>query len=268
MNGFSLFLTLLRARQIMPALDAIPAQTLLLIALAFFGGGLSKGLVGIGLPLVSLPFLAILLPPLEAIAMLAVPVIATNFFQVFHRGLFFAVLQRFWPMILTVAVTAVVASSLIVAANNDILLAIIGSVIIAVGLMRLVRLPVGIPEHHERWLNPLVGVASGVVGSVSNLFGPPVFAYLAMRGTEKDTFIVVIAMVFLVGAIPLHGNLIVLGVTTPELLLMSGLAAMPVFAGMAAGTWLRARFSQTVFERILILVILVAGLNLVRRGLF
>lgn len=252
----------------MPTLETVPAETLLLIALAFFGGGLSKGLVGIGLPLVSLPFLAILLPPLQAIAMLAIPVIATNFFQVFHRGLFFAVLQRFWPMILAVAVTAVVASSLIVAANNDMLLAIIGSVIIAVGLMRLIRLPVGIPARHEVWLNPLVGVISGLVGSVSNLFGPPVFAYLAMRGTEKDTFIVVIAMVFLVGAIPLHGNLVLLGVTTPQLLFLSAVAALPVFAGMAAGTWLRARFSQIVFERILIAVIIIAGINLVRRGLF
>jgi uncharacterized protein len=248
----------------MPTLETIPAETLLLIALAFFGGGLSKGLVGIGLPLVSLPFLAILLPPLQAIAMLAVPVIATNFFQVFHRGLFFTVLARFWPMILAVAVTAVIASNLIVAANNDILLAIIGSVIIAVGAMRLVRLPVGIPERHELWLNPLVGVASGLVGSVSNLFGPPVFAYLAMRGTEKDTFIVVIAMVFL----PLHGNLVLLGVTTPQLLFLSALAALPVFAGMAAGTWLRSRFSQAVFERILLAVIVIAGINLIRRGVF
>jgi uncharacterized protein len=252
----------------MPTLETIPAETLLLIALAFFGGGLSKGLVGIGLPLVSLPFLAILLPPLQAIAMLAVPVIATNFFQVFHRGLFFTVLARFWPMILAVAVTAVIASNLIVAANNDILLAIIGSVIIAVGAMRLVRLPVGIPERHELWLNPLVGVASGLVGSVSNLFGPPVFAYLAMRGTEKDTFIVVIAMVFLVGAVPLHGNLVLLGVTTPQLLFLSALAALPVFAGMAAGTWLRSRFSQAVFERILLAVIVIAGINLIRRGVF
>jgi len=56
--SLSLFPTLLRSRQIMLALDAIPTQTLLLIARAFLGDGLSKGLVRVGLPLVSLPFLA------------------------------------------------------------------------------------------------------------------------------------------------------------------------------------------------------------------
>lgn len=252
----------------MPALETIPLETLLLIVLAFFGGGLSKGIVGIGLPLVSLPFLAVLMAPLEAIAMLAIPIIATNIFQIFHGGLFFTVLHRFWTMIVAVAVTAVLASSLIVAVNNEVLLTIIGGVITAVGLMRFIHLPVGIPDRYERWLNPIVGVASGVMGSVSNLFGPPVFTYLSMRGTDKDTFIVVIAMVFLVGAVPLHGNLLLLGVTTPEILVLSAFAALPVFTGMAIGTWLRSRFSQAVFERILIAVIVIAGLNLIRRGLF
>jgi len=251
----------------MPTLETIPVETFVLIALAFFGGGLSKGIVGIGLPLVSLPFLAVLMPPLQAIAMLAIPVISTNIFQVFHGGLFFVVLRRYWTMIVAVAVTAVLASSLIVAVNNEILLTIIGGVITAVGLMRLVRLPVGIPDRHEGWLNPIVGITSGVIGSVSNLFGPPVFTYLSMRGTNKDTFIVVIAMVFLVGAVPLHGNLILQGVTTSDILILSALASLPVIAGMAVGTWLRSRFSQAVFEHLLIAVIVIAGLNLIRRGL-
>lgn len=138
----------------MPTLDTIPAETPFLIALAFFGGGLSKGLVGIGLPLVSLPFLAVLMPPLQAIAMLAIPVISTNIFQVFHGGLFFTVLRQYWTMILAVAVTAVLASNLIVAVNNEILLTIIGGVITAVGLMRFIRLPVGIPDRRHRDCGP------------------------------------------------------------------------------------------------------------------
>ncbi|MBO6784151.1 MAG: TSUP family transporter, partial [Alphaproteobacteria bacterium] len=125
----------------------------------------------------------------------------------------------------------------------------------------------GIPDRHEPWLNPLVGILSGLVGSVSNLFGPPVFAYLSMRAIDKDVFIVVIAMVFLVGAVPLHGNLILLGVTTTDILILSAAASLPVFAGMALGTWLRNRFSQKMFEKILVAIIVIAGLNLVRMGL-
>lgn len=252
----------------MLTLDTIPHGTLVLIVIAFFGGGLTKGVVGIGLPLVTLPFLAVLLPPLEAIAMLVVPVIATNLFQVFHGGIFLAVARRYWTLILTIAITAVLAAQLIVAARSELLMAVIGIVIIVVGLMRLIRLPVGLHERHEVWLNPLVGVVSGLIGSVSNLFGPPVFAYLSMRGVAKDTFIVVIAMVFLVGAVPLHGNLIRLGVTTQDILVFSALATIPVFAGMSLGTWLRSRVSQAAFEKLLICVIVIAGLNLIRRGLF
>ncbi|MBT5572538.1 MAG: sulfite exporter TauE/SafE family protein [Alphaproteobacteria bacterium] len=240
----------------------------MLITLSFFAGGLSKGAVGIGLPLVSLPFIAVLLPPLQAIALLVVPVISTNIFQVFHKGLFLTMARRYWSLILTIAITAILASRLIVTVNNEALLIAIGFIIAIIGLMRVIRLPVGIPDRHEIWLNPLIGVISGLVGSVSNLFGPPVFAYLSMRGMAKDNFIVVIAMVFLVGAIPLHSNLFLLGVTTPEILILSALATIPVVVGMTLGTWLRARFSQAMFEKILIIVIIVAGLNLIRRGLF
>jgi uncharacterized protein len=106
------------------------------------------------------------------------------------------------------------------------------------------------------------------VGSLSNLFGPPVFAYLSMRGIAKDNFIVVIAMVFLVGAIPLHSNLFLLGVTTPEILILSALTTIPVVAGMTLSTWLQSRFSQAMFEKVLVTVIIIASLNLIRRGLF
>ena len=251
-----------------PILSDIPNDTIVLITLSFFAGGLSKGAVGIGLPLVSLPFIAVLLPPLQAIALLVVPVISTNIFQVFHKGLFLTMARRYWSLILTIAITAILASRMIVSVNNEALLIAIGFIIAIIGLMRVIRLPVGIPDRHEIWLNPLIGVISGLVGSVSNLFGPPVFAYLSMRGMAKDNFIVVIAMVFLVGAIPLHSNLFLLGVTTPEILILSALATIPVVVGMTLGTWLRARFSQAMFEKILVIVIIVAGLNLIRRGLF
>jgi uncharacterized membrane protein YfcA len=252
----------------MPTLESLPPGTLFLITLAFFGGGLSKGAVGIGLPLVALPFLAIMLPPLQAIALLVVPVIVTNMFQVFHGGIFMAVARRFWSLIAAIAITAVLASRLIVTADTEALLVIIGGVIAVVGLMRVIPLPVGIPDRHEPWLNPIIGVIAGLVGSVSNLFGPPVFAYLSMRALDKDIFVVVIAMVFLVGAVPLHGNLILLGVTTPDILMLSAIASIPVFAGMAIGTWLRSRFSQAVFEKLLVGIIIIAGINLVRRGVF
>jgi uncharacterized membrane protein YfcA len=208
-----------------------------------------------------------MLPPLQAIALLVVPVISTNIFQVFHQGLFVAVARRYWSLILTIAITATLASRLIVSVNNEALSIAIGFIIAIIGLMRVIQLPVGIPDRHEVWLNPLIGVISGLVGSVSNLFGPPVFAYLSMRGIKKDSFIVGIAMVFLVGAIPLHANLFVLGVTTSETLILSTLITIPVVAGMALGTWLRSRFSQAMFENTLVAIIIVAGLNLIRRGL-
>ena len=56
---------------------------LLLIALAFLLAGFIKGVIGLGLPTVSMGLLAVTMPPAQAIAIVIVPAIVTNIWQTF-----------------------------------------------------------------------------------------------------------------------------------------------------------------------------------------
>ena len=75
--------------------------TLAVIAVAFVLAGLSKGFIGFGLPLISVPLCASVVSVPLAIALTAAPILLSNIYQAFHGGRQTVVLRRFWPLLLT-----------------------------------------------------------------------------------------------------------------------------------------------------------------------
>ena len=56
-------------------------QTFLFIALCFLLAGFIKGVLGLGLPTVSMGLLALAMPPAQAAALLIMPSLVTNLWQ-------------------------------------------------------------------------------------------------------------------------------------------------------------------------------------------
>src|SRR5215472_12961875 len=59
----------------------MPAGTLLVVAVVFALAGFVKGVIGLGLPTISMGPLAIVMPPVEAAAILILPSFITNVWQ-------------------------------------------------------------------------------------------------------------------------------------------------------------------------------------------
>jgi len=70
----------------------------LLAAATFLLAGLVKGVIGMGLPTVAMGLLAIVLPPAEAAALLVVPSLVTNVWQLLAGPRFTAQVLRLWTM--------------------------------------------------------------------------------------------------------------------------------------------------------------------------
>ena len=65
----------------MPLLSNIDYITLIQVLFIFFAGGVVKGLIGVGLPTVSLTLLSFLFDIKDSISIILIPVILTNFYQ-------------------------------------------------------------------------------------------------------------------------------------------------------------------------------------------
>src|SRR4051812_33552148 len=88
----------------------------ILIGVTFLLAGLVKGTIGMGLPTVAMGLLALALPPAEAAAILVVPSLVTNVWQLMVGPSFGALARRLWPMMAGV-VLGTVAGAGVLAGN-------------------------------------------------------------------------------------------------------------------------------------------------------
>jgi len=72
-----------------------PNVTLAVIAFAFLLAGLVKGVVAMGLPTVAMGVLGVVMPPVQAAALLVVPSLVTNVWQLAAGPRVTAVVKRF-----------------------------------------------------------------------------------------------------------------------------------------------------------------------------
>lgn len=243
------------------------ATALIACAIAMTAGGTVKGVVGIGLPLVSLPVMATFIPIPKAIAVLLLPSFATSVWQTFHGRLFVPSLKRFWPLLLGMAIGTPISVRMLATFDVSVLYVILGTVValFAALLHRSIVFPVS--SRAEPWAAPAVGAASGLVGGMSMLFGPVYAMYLAGLKLGKERFVAVIALSNVWATIVLAASMARFNLFGGTDFVASLLALIPSFAGLGVGQWLRGRIDEDRFRKFLAVVLFVIGLNLIRKAL-
>jgi uncharacterized membrane protein YfcA len=107
---------------------------------------------------------------------------------------------------------------------------------------------------------------AGFIGGLSGVWGPPTVAYLTMLGTEKRDQMRVQGVIYGLGAVALTLAHLGSGVLDARSAPFSALLILPALAGMWLGGRIQDRIDQAGFRRVTLIVLLVAGLNLVRRA--
>lgn len=212
----------------------IPDLPWLLFAVALLTGGLVKGALGVGLPLVAVPLLSLGMPPHLAIALLVVPVLASNFWQAVEGGRLVPSLQRFGGLIAAQFLATVLTVRMTLALSASQLSAMLaGAVLLAVALMAW-KPTLQISASRERAVGVGVGLLSGLLGGVSSLTGPVIITYLMALRLRRDEFVGSISIIYLSAALPLYGAMLLFGRLGPTELTGSLLALVPMAAGLQA----------------------------------
>jgi uncharacterized protein len=238
------------------------------IAAVFLLAGVVKGVLGIGMPLVSVPMLATMLGPITSMALLAVPTFAVNIAQAAQSGYMRGALRRFWPAFPLAFIGVLVAVSLLLTRlDRNVLMVVVGAVVILIAVSQLMSFALAIPARAERWCTPLVGIFSGLLGGVTSFFGPPMVMYLVALRVEKDEFIGTIALFYMIAAAPFYITLGVNGYFGWTEFWMSCGAALMIWLGVLIGQRLRARASGDLFRKLVLGMLVVIGGNMIRKGL-
>ncbi|HTI86041.1 MAG TPA: sulfite exporter TauE/SafE family protein [Alphaproteobacteria bacterium] len=248
-------------------LDLSPLM-LLAAATALFAGGLSKGVLGVGLPMIALPLLYTSVPIREGVALMYGPVLIMNVWQTFQGGYFLMALRKFWPMMVAVVAGTWLGAKTLVGIDSQTLQVIVGITVAGFSLVNLLQPKLSVPARHALWLSIVVGLIGGFFGGLTLFIGPAVIMFLVALRTQKDEFIGIIALVYLLGIIPTGIIYAAEGVLRAEHIVPTLLACVPVFVGMLAGQWIRGRINEETFRKVLLIALVLIGLNMVRQGLF
>ena len=148
-------------------------ETVILVVVVFLIGGGVKGIIGFGLPTVSITIIAAVVGLTEAMALMVLPSLVTNFWQGVTGGKLLYLLRRLWLVLLLGTVCTWMASSLLVAGEVFLFKTLLGIVICLYSISSLFSITWPSPGRKEVWLSPVVGAASGAITGVTGVFVMP-----------------------------------------------------------------------------------------------
>jgi uncharacterized membrane protein YfcA len=248
----------------MPSLGTL--AFLLPVAAVFVLAGVVKGVVGLGLPTISMALLALLMPPAQAAALLVVPSLVTNVWQLRPWRTATRMLRRLGPMQAGVCAGTLGGAQLLGAPAGSWATVSLGVALIfyAAWSLRGARLTVG--ADAERWMGPLMGMITGLVTSATGVFVIPAVPYLQALGLQRDELIQAMGISFTVSTLALAAGLYFNASYATSALAVSILMLLPAVGGMQAGQWLRQRLSPEFFKRCLMATLMALGAYMVLKA--
>ncbi|SFA91145.1 hypothetical protein SAMN05421688_1686 [Poseidonocella pacifica] len=246
-----------------------PTLVFVAFAVGLFAGVI-KGLVGFAMPMILISGLSTFLEPDIALAALIVPTLVTNWMQALRQGVgeALASVKRFRIFLIAGLIMLLTSAQLFRVLPAETILLFIGVPITAFAAIQLLGYELRLPRGPSKKIEVIVGGFAGFIGGVSGVWGPPTVAYLNAIDTEKREHLRVQGVIYGLGAVALLLAHLGSGVLNRQTWPLSLLMVIPAVGGTLIGLRLQDRIDQRAFRKATLIVLLFAGLNLIRRATF
>ena len=241
-------------------------ESLAIIAATFLLAGGVKGVVGLGLPTISLALLTAAFGLTEGMALMLIPSLVTNAWQGLVGGAFLVILRRLWLMLLIVCIGVWIGAGILAKSDAHLLSGLLGAVLCVYSLVSLAALQIPSPGTHERWLSPVIGLINGFLTGLTGSFVVPGTLYLQALGLSRDTLIQAMGVLYTVSTLALGVALAENRLLPPALGAVSAVAVLPALIGMVVGQRIRRSLSEALFRKVFFGALLALGLYIVGRA--
>ncbi|MEJ8845858.1 sulfite exporter TauE/SafE family protein [Variovorax rhizosphaerae] len=215
----------------------------------FLLAGMVKGVIGLGLPTVSMALLALWMTPAQAAALLIVPSLVTNAWQAGPRSTLAAMLRRLGGMQVGIVVGTLGGAFVFGAPAGAWATAVLGLALVGYAAWGLAGWRVQVPARHEAWGGPVAGALTGLLTALTGVFVLPAVPYLQGLGMERDELVQAMGISFTTSTLALALGLATSGGYAGAALAGSLPMLLPALLGMVAGTALRQRLPVATFRR-------------------
>lgn len=231
--------------------------------------GIVKGAVGFAMPLIMVSGLSSIMDPRLAIGAMIVPIVVSNGIQTFRQGIGPAVRETkaVWRYLLMVSIFIVASAQLLPFIPTHVFYFVLGIPVVILSLIQLFGVRFKIPPERRATAEWGLGALSGVLGGLAGTWGPTTVLYLLAIDTPKARQIIVQGVIYGVGSVMLLLAHLQSGVFNAQIAPFSALLLIPAYGGMLVGFWLGDKLDQERFRTTTLIVLVVAGFNLIRKGI-
>lgn len=234
-------------------------SAVLVITLTFLFAGTVKGVIGLGLPTVSLGLLTVAFDLTSAMALLLVPSFVTNVWQALAGEKTRETFLRIWPFLLAACATVGVGAAALTRLDHQWLSVLLGVLLIIYALVSFSGFRLSIGPRYSHWVGVGIGVVNGVLTGMTGSFVVPGVIYLQAIGLSRDALIQAMGMLFSTSTLTLAIAMQNSSLLTMEYGLVSCAGLIPVAIGMMAGQRIRRNLSEQRFRMVFFSALLMLG---------
>jgi len=235
---------------------------LFFIAAALLLAGFVKGVVGLGLPTVSIGLLAVTMQPSRAIAIVIVPAIVTNIWQTFAGPHLRDIIRRLWPLMAGTVIGIWLNGGMLSGPYARYGGVVLGVLLVIYAIVGLSKFNFSVARSNEKWIGGIVGLVTGMVSAATGVQVVPSMPFMQAIGMEKDELVQALGVFFTVATLGLAFNLTSAGLLTAATALPGAIAMAASFAGMFIGQAVRSRLQPETFRRWFLIAMIFLGLYL------
>lgn len=241
-------------------LDSTPM--LGIIAGAFALAGFVKGVIGMGVPTVSIALLGLVMAPAQAASILLVPSLVTNLWQCANGGAFRVLLLRLWPMLLGICLGTLLGAVYLPSGNSAAATHWLGVALAIYAALGLSKVQFSVRPRAEGWLGSIIGAVTGAVTAATGVLAIPAVPYIQALHLDRNKLVQALGLSFTTSTVTLAAALAHAGDLHAGLVLPSAIALAAALIGMAVGQVVRERIKPQTFRLCFLLGLLALGLNL------
>ena len=241
---------------------------LLFIAAVFMLAGFVKGVVGLGLPTVSMGLLAVTMAPSHALAVAIMPAVITNIWQTFVGPYFRDIIRRLWPLLIGTALGIWLNRGSLTGPYAHYIPIALGILLVLYAVMGLGKFAFKVASRNEKWVGGIVGLITGLISAATGVQVIPSMPFLQAIGLEKDELVQALGVFFTVATLALTVNLTASGLLSASTALPGAIAMGCSFAGMFVGQTVRSRMPAEAFRRSFLIAMIFLGIYLAGSAIY
>jgi uncharacterized membrane protein YfcA len=146
--------------------------------------------------MLAVPMMSLVMPAPQAMALVAVPVMGSNLWQVWAVGQWRQNLRRFWPLSLAQFFATILTVRMTLELDVRHLNRMLAGVLVLAVVLMAFKPQFDVSPRRERWVSACVGMFSGMLGAVSSLTGPIIITYMMALRLSREQFIGGISIVY------------------------------------------------------------------------